>query len=274
MRGQKENGMSANGIVDKMKTDLPHFNKNNLIVLIQPERTIGKTKGQVAKNPPVESQHCSNKHLLEQIFSETIEVEGLVHSGLIGWQYRFVHGFYPCGGKLELKMLPPPEKRGEEFCWMKNPTLFMYLDCSNPECGLKLSLCTGDENDRFAVPLLLQNALLHLMLKQMEPWQPFGNFIECRGSGRKEVDELGLVSIVHGCAYGSTKDSLHSGHFPLAFTLVPGMDTLNGADGFEDWAKFLRRKKSEWDRRVIDRWAKMLITGPKPMAESHSPFHD
>jgi hypothetical protein len=274
MRGQKENGMGTNGRVDKMKTDLPWFNKNNLVVLIQPGRTIGQSKGQVAKNPTVESRYGSTKHLLEEIFNETMAVEGLRHAGMIGWQHQFVYGYYPCGGRLELMSLPPPEKRGDEFCWMKNPLLFMYLGCSSPECGLKLALCTGDENDRFAVPLLLQNALLHLMLKQMEPRQPFANFIDCRDSGRQEVDDLGLVSIVHGCAYGSTSDNNHSGHFPLAFTLVPGMDTLNGADGFEHWARYLRQKKTEWDSRVIDRWARMLITGPRPMAESQSPFRD
>jgi len=246
-------------------TDLLPGVEDKNIILVQPQMTVGRSKEWVRTNLRIEVGVRSNRWLIyDYIYQDVVELNGLTHVGCIAYSYGKVYYLEPCGGQLHFGPIP----QDSSFDWLRkfHPA---YLTCSNPDCKMKIIPTTHVEREKPIYLFLLQNALRHLMLKQIRPHLPTGNFIYCGDNDEEAIRNLGTISLARGYLWGSLSTpknpSLITQCHSLAFMLMPGMDTRCDYDGFDEWATSLDLKMAEYTQTTLD-LMQSLLRGPKPMS--------
>ncbi len=205
-----------------------------------------------------------------EILKDITTLSNLVHGGSFkascyvdederGLPLRIRH----CGGMLTFSTNINQEG------WHKNYNRGGSITCTG--------LCGMDLVTRLPINEL-KTAMLHLALKQMLPDLPMCNYIDCsqakplnwRSEDKKEIEDvhaLGLVSLLYKSLLGNLKDvdsfvySIED--WGIGFILMPGMNTLNSSDGFDEWLRFLINKKFEQIKKHHNKSLSALL-GPKP----------
>lgn len=106
----------------------------------------------------------------------------------------------------------------------------------------------------------IPDLLLHLLIKQMVPTLRTGNFVW--------TEETGVVGILRdGLSYCRRADpSLSSFGANLGFVFMPGMQTLEGLGGFEEWLRYLVQVKFDQLQVMAESQLPSLI-GPRHMGQ-------
>lgn len=227
-------------------TDLPFKGPGRTITIIRPRTDLKK-----------EIFLCKEYHM-EQYYNDVMTRWVLLHAGNL----RTSHELYSRAGAGRIRKLFFQACGGSITNQTRQNSSYntVTIGCSKCLVEFEIPDYAYSEDD-------LTVAMLHLMIKQMIPDMPFCQYIDCglwRGSSGDDPEEieavrqLGLVSFIEEepCANLSG----------LGFILMPGMRTLYGCDGFDEWLKFLVKKKFEQMHRFLkisNRKAHFSLLGPK-----------
>ncbi len=214
------------------------------ILLFQPSMTVGLSREQLR-----------DKGTLQAALSETMGFD-LIHIGSLDYnthndQFGGPYALGPqCGGRLVLKS-------SKETRWSLRYATGNFIACSNPQCGAELVTSYIPTRE------MLADAMLHLAMKQMVPSLSTANYLNCCAkthtsdeTEKKKIDairQLGLISFLHNALTGYIDNGyFHQKgqpqmmrEFSLGFMLVPGMNTIDGCDGYDQWLQLLVEKKFE-----------------------------
>lgn len=240
-------------------SDLPFEPESENIILVQQRLSIGKKK----------DLFLANDNLLSEMFDRAVNLEGLVHTTSVHcYNYESNPGkplsLGPnCNGTITMKA-------AKEEDWANGFRVVTKIICSNSSCGMNLS-------SRLTIPEI-SNTMFHLMIKQMMPSLATCNYVDCSATeetmnltseNAEKIRALGLVSLSSKTLYGLVQNGYFSAceKFSLGFTLMPGMNTINGCDGFDKWFRFLITKKFEQLKKQYQASMASLL-GPKPRTKS------
>ena len=260
---------------DKRISDFQYGQRDERVVLIQPVQTVGYSKEEIIEQ---------GDGIWYSIYSDVVENAhypgNLSHVGCVQCNNHtvtpdagFPQHFIPCGGTLKIRSIPNSGKY--HFLHISNQQRETLITCSNPECEMILG--TSLTIDR------LENYLFFLMLKQMIPSINTGNYVDCNqreldpDHDKGEVDDvvarigeiksLGLISVASEILNGRMNNYKYFlpaalDYYSLGFTLVRGVDTLDGCDGLDEWLKHLFIKQLD---RLKSQHASLLpfLIGPK-----------
>lgn len=255
-------------------SDLPFRVASDRLLIVQPQATVGLVgeAGREELRVELKREGKPRVELMEKAFKDALGLKGLIHvTSLTCSNYHpdpgEPIGLGPQCGSL-LKIQPVPD--GKKYAWLRDKNSQVLITCSNPSCGMSLgSWLTLAE---------LENLLLHMMLKQMVPDLATCNFVDCtqaecirlHGGEREAIKRIGLVSVASEVFWGVVVNGYFTSatcqaidNFGLGFTLVPGMNTRNGCDGFDEWFRFLVQKKFE-ALKELQRQLVPALLGPKP----------
>jgi len=230
-------------------------------ILLQPEYTRGMSLQLVRNLDP---------HDYQRIIEETMLLRGLRHVATLTYQSRREDGVpagilcvEECGGKVQLDFV----SKGHDGDKLRDKTQFILTCAGSDECGMKVW-----PKDRELIAL--QSDILHLMLKQAAPLCQLGfnscNFADCNEKDDPELKALGTVSLACDSLdghlnYGQYRDFDHRFTNPsLAFILAPGMNMVDGADGFENWIDVLERRMRGHQIKSLNLLGRLQF-GPKPL---------
>lgn len=250
---------------EKIFSDLPPQAGSLDLILAQPERTVKIPKKKFLQE---------TSPFFNGVFDSVIEHMSLSHVGSL-YSYTLFPDhvgrpvkFIPCRGSLYVSSAPLGLA---EYDWLNSVLVGaanVFISCSSPRCNMYVGSHLKREE--------FQNLLLHLMIKQMIPDFPSCNYIDCSQKENgdpdlskeelKAIQDLGLISLHPRILHGAIKKGYSSDKgaywFGLGFMLMPGMNTKEGCDGFDEWLKQLFIKKEEWVKKRYDS-LKSFFLGPK-----------
>lgn len=250
--------------MDTRFSDLPFGVASEHIMLIQPAATRKISK----------QEFLEKEENFQQVFNDVTALTGLIHAGSLHC-YNYcdnpgepIH-LEKCGGTLWIN--PVTAFKKSSFPWLVEGRATYVIKCSEGLCGMEMGF------QPLAKPEI-NNLMFHLMLKQMAPSIPTCNYVDCTSTDwvHDEMDkikcirELGVVSVASHALWGiiSAKNyfASYGEYYSLGFMLMPGMNTINGCDGFDEWLKFLVKEKFKQLKRQHDEALPFLI-GPKPASK-------
>ena len=209
-------------------------------------------------------------HDYHQIIKDTMLLRGLRHIATLTYQSRREESapagilcIEKCGCEMQLDFVPEG-KSGDK---VRDKTQFILTCGGASHCGM---MVWPKRRELIA----LQSDMLHLMLKQASPLCQFGlnscNFADCNKKDDPEIKALGTVSLACDTLdghlnYGQYVDFDQRFTNPaLAFMLAPGMNMVDGADGFENWIDVLERQMSGHQIQSLNLLGRLQF-GPKPL---------
>ena len=247
-------------------SDLPwEAGRNQVVLLVQPTNTLQKRAWELEK--------ASSVRDMIEFVDFTLKLK-LCH---LGWLEIYSYdpegsrpmSIEPCGGEL---IITPNFPEGHRPQKIKKNKGRLYVNCTNPQCGLELGICSSAEE--------VDNIMFYLMLKQMIPQARFCNFIDCGATLDEDfplayadpIDQrarlsqlrgLGLVSLQTKFFWGfrSQENPLCWDIFPLGYILMPGMNTVEDPGIFDSWLKRLHKLRVERIKEKTDLTMYKLLKG-------------
>lgn len=242
-------------------SDLPFEPRSENIILLQPQTSVGHDKSFFLQP--------KSEEVFVMVYKDVVSLTSLVHiTSVHCYNYESDPG-KPlssgpnCNGIITFKVATK-ETQAKGFGEKTQ------IVCSNPSCGMKLT-------SRLTIPEI-SNVMFHLMIKQMMPSLATCNYVDCSATeetmnlnseNAEKIRALGLISLSSKTASGVVQNGYFTGHenFSIGFTFMPGMNTINGCDGFDRWFRFLIAKKFEQLKQQHQTSLAALL-GPKTRTKS------
>lgn len=197
------------------------------------------------------------------VLKATMNLQDLCHVGVLSmYDSRTPLEFRSCGGNLKFSHLGQ-QRPGWTADYVDQDVL---VTCSNPGCQMELV--------SYIKRNVLSELLFHLMIKQMIPQLPAGNYFDCGQTEYESwcmnnwasVKSLGLVSLLDVIFRGYMDRSYYGSFtdvYGLAFTIKVGLNTKSNLGGYDRWLQFLCVQKMLQEKKVLERM-KFSLFGPKP----------
>jgi hypothetical protein len=257
MHGQKGEKMES-------YTDTSFGSRRSWIYLVQPEITRGMEKKEFS---------AKGKDFFGEVLSETIRFENIVHTATIQHCGQYAEKLFICGGKLLFSNVPNEKYDGYND-FRRHSAEQVFVQCSNPGCGLELTPKISMSS--------LRHSIIHLFLKQIVPQYDVANFFNLGRLdypqtfflhkffevNKKSLDDLGTVAFWKDVFFGSDEGMRHSRMWPedlyndLGLIAVGGVDSSDGCDGLDRWLQFLVAQKHAIQKATINDMKQNLL-GPK-----------
>jgi hypothetical protein len=209
----------------------------------------------------------------EDFFSRDSEFFGAVSRSLA--ELRLIHV-----GSLHADLYDDPRERGRVvhhlpcggILTVKSDLRKEGMKC---DCGVDLKVVQQ------STLISLADTLFFLALKQVFPFLPMLNYLDCQrapvgyhigDNGHEGIKQLGMVSVARRVLYGCVRDVYFRdtispvNGYDLGFTVIPGMDTLNGCGQAEMWSRFLQVEYLARMGRLLNNLSPLMM-GPLPARE-------
>lgn len=234
------------------------------VAVFQPSLTVGMKKNKLAHG---------KRELLQDLFSGIMKMEDLTHVATLKWNSNSISGQSRCGGKLVIGELTN-EPYTYDYAYLQNAAEKVRFTCSNPECGLDMTL---------KIPMVsLKSSFLHLLLKQMVPDYQSANYFNCLSverndaywshqqlgdEGWESIRRMGTVPVLGKVLWGLErnfgKNELWAyKDYDLGLLAIEGLNSSRGCDGLDRWLQFLVCKLQESWKQVLQITAPTVL-GPK-----------
>ncbi len=208
---------------------------------------------------------------LEKIWRQIMEFQ-FVHAGTLTYKESGhglqIVGFKFCGGAISFSVASP-EERKEGFKWAAG--LSDLGVCQKSDCGLEAGFMHTAEAQRL---------FFFLSLKQMFPQQlgscNFINLAKCadkRNEKERKTNLLnGLIAVREQTLFYKKTELFsivpsviihHADSCSIGFTIIEGVNTLDGFGGLDFWTRFLFSKKEKFQKKAVENLEHALY-GPNP----------
>ena len=228
----------------KFVSDLMY--RSNDIIVMQPAVTAGMHEFKDILRIHVNFSSQDYDRIVWEITTCLDEPPAFVHTGTLKTHAAHLHG----GEML-------PESYDYEYCGgfcndapTKEGKLAWY--CENCKTNIRFRRINHTD---------VSSVLLHLLVKQMIPKLRTCNYVW--------TEETGVVGVLHdGLVYKPDSQShlLSSLVASLGFIFMPGMHTLEGLGGFDEWLRYLVQIKFDQLHEMAESQLPSLI-GPKHLGE-------
>jgi hypothetical protein len=251
--------------------DLPFRVKSDLILIVQPQNFVGRTKESFlySSDPSLTLKQISYGKMIE-VVQKLLNLENLNHVTALHCSSddggKPIHYGPDCGGELIFSQGGKSETGFYDGRFVK-------IQCSR--CNMYLE--TEESLEK------LSNTVFHLAIKQMFPDLETLNLVYCASFGPndqlsmrnedywQQVKNLGVISVASDIFHGHINDGYHDGNwdrsFSLGFMAIAGLNTLLGFDSMDRWAKVLIDMKFKQIEKFQKSHFSFLI-GPKPSTKS------
>jgi len=207
---------------------------------------------------------------LEKIWRQVMELQ-FVHVGALAYKESGpdlqIVGFKSCGGAISFSSISSDDRK-EKFEWATG--LSELGVCQKSDCGLEAGFMHKAEAQRL---------LFFLGLKQMFPQLGSCNFINLarcadkRNEKERKTNPLnGLIGVrEQTLLYKKAQllpfippDVVYAGDScSIGFTIIEGVNTLDGFGGLDFWTRFLFFKKERFQKKAVENLEHALY-GPSP----------
>lgn len=227
-------------------TDIQPLINECRIPVFQPTETIGHPGG-----------GSLSGSMIRRIADDILSIRHITHVGSFNLEFPFsscgpkVRLWRPCGG--EMKLFLKDDLRLKLQLFQHFP---LTMICSN--CCTCLTSIVPE--------FVLQNAFLHLAIKQMRPDWMAGNFIHANSHPSfQAIQHLGTIALAgKEFLHGLVHDGRVEPH-PFAFTLSPGFNTSHGLGNQSEWTRLLFSHLSE-QGKALSGMVSQITMGPRPVS--------